>query len=109
MLTFLLLGIAQFSAKDRCVPDLRLPIRTHSPPPITSHRGAYGVPVFLLTPLLPCDHVMLTAFPLLYLYSVTKAGGALGIITAFIAFYTGLSELLAGEERRIVGLPLGIF
>jgi succinate-acetate transporter protein len=38
-----------------------------------------------------------------------KAGGIVGVITAFIAYYTGLSELLAAEEKAIVSLPLGAF
>lgn len=37
---------------------------------------------------------------------VTKAGGALGIITAFIAYYCALSELLVKEESYFM-LPLG--
>jgi succinate-acetate transporter protein len=38
-----------------------------------------------------------------------KAGGALGIITALIAYYVGLSEILAAERAAVVGLPLGVF
>jgi uncharacterized protein len=34
----------------------------------------------------------------------TKAGGALGAITAFVAYYVGLSELLASDG---IDLPLG--
>jgi succinate-acetate transporter protein len=37
--------------------------------------------------------------------SISKAGGALGIITAFVAYYCALSELL-GQEG-IISLPLG--
>lgn len=37
--------------------------------------------------------------------AISKAGGALGIVTAFIAYYAGLSELLASDS--IVALPLG--
>ncbi|KAF7368699.1 hypothetical protein MVEN_00194500 [Mycena venus] len=40
---------------------------------------------------------------------LTTAGGAFGIITAFIAYYIGLSDLLAAERAAIVGLPLGGF
>ncbi|KAF4610208.1 hypothetical protein D9613_010555 [Agrocybe pediades] len=40
---------------------------------------------------------------------VTKAGGALGVITAFIAYYVGLSELLASEDMAVARLPLGVF
>jgi len=36
---------------------------------------------------------------------VTKAGGALGIVTAFIAFYTGASELIT-RETSYFGLPV---
>ncbi|KIK54486.1 hypothetical protein GYMLUDRAFT_77027 [Collybiopsis luxurians FD-317 M1] len=38
-----------------------------------------------------------------------KAGGALGIITALVAYYIGLSELLAAERAAVVGLPIGVF
>jgi len=41
--------------------------------------------------------------------SVTTAGGAFGIITAFIAYYIGLSDLLAAERASVVGLPTGGF
>jgi len=40
---------------------------------------------------------------------ITKAGGILGVITAAIAFYVGLSELLAAEDMAIIQLPLGVF
>lgn len=38
---------------------------------------------------------------------VNKAGGAFGLITAFIAYYIGVSEMLAAERRAIIALPLG--
>lgn len=38
--------------------------------------------------------------------AITKAGGALGIITAFIAYYCAVSELLILEESYFM-LPLG--
>jgi len=41
--------------------------------------------------------------------AVTRAGGGLGVVTAFVAYYIGLSELLAAEEAPIVSLPLGVF
>jgi len=41
--------------------------------------------------------------------TVTKAGGVLGVITAFIAYYVGLSELLTAEDMAVARLPLGIF
>ncbi|KAJ6559546.1 GPR1/FUN34/yaaH family-domain-containing protein [Mycena capillaripes] len=40
---------------------------------------------------------------------VTKAGGVFGIITALIAYYIGISEMLAAERRAIVTLPLGVW
>jgi uncharacterized protein len=40
---------------------------------------------------------------------LAKAGGALGIITALIAYYIGLSELLAAEKAAVVALPIGVF
>jgi len=41
--------------------------------------------------------------------SSTKAGGVLGVITAFIAYYVGLSELLTAEDMAVVRLPIGVF
>jgi succinate-acetate transporter protein len=40
--------------------------------------------------------------------SVHTAGGAFGIVTALVAFYIGLSILLANEEKAICKLPLGV-
>lgn len=40
---------------------------------------------------------------------VTKAGGGFGVITALIAYYIGLSELLAAEDMAVARLPLGAF
>jgi succinate-acetate transporter protein len=39
----------------------------------------------------------------------TRIGGGFGVVTAFIAYYIGLSELLAVEDQAIVQLPLGVF
>jgi succinate-acetate transporter protein len=41
--------------------------------------------------------------------NATKAGGITGVITACVAYYIGLSELLAAEDMAVVRLPLGIF
>ena len=38
--------------------------------------------------------------------AVGKAGGATGVITALIAYYVGLAELLARDESWFT-LPLG--
>ncbi|EAU86752.1 Gpr1 family protein [Coprinopsis cinerea okayama7 len=38
-----------------------------------------------------------------------RAGGVLGVITAFIAYYAGISELLAAEDMAIARPPLGVF
>jgi len=40
---------------------------------------------------------------------VTKAGGVFGIITALIADYIGVSEMLAAEQRAVFNLPLGVW
>ncbi|KAJ7350006.1 FUN34 transmembrane protein [Mycena albidolilacea] len=40
---------------------------------------------------------------------VLKAGGVFGLITAFIAYYVGVSEMLAAEQRPVVTLPLGVW
>ncbi|KAJ7241449.1 Gpr1 family protein [Mycena rebaudengoi] len=41
--------------------------------------------------------------------AIVTAGGAFGIITAFIAYYIGLSDLLAAERAAVMGLPTGGF
>jgi len=41
--------------------------------------------------------------------SIAKAGGAIGTITAFIAYYIGVSELLSAEVSAVFRLPLGKF
>ncbi|KAF8884158.1 FUN34 transmembrane protein [Infundibulicybe gibba] len=40
---------------------------------------------------------------------VSQAGGGFGAITAMVAFYIGLSDLLAAEDMAIVRLPIGVF
>ena len=39
--------------------------------------------------------------------NILKAGGALGIVTAFIAYYAAVSELLVKDESWFT-LPLGV-
>jgi len=39
---------------------------------------------------------------------VTKAGGVFGIITGLVAYYIGVSELLAAEESAFMRVPLGL-
>jgi len=38
-----------------------------------------------------------------------KVGGVLGVLTAVIAYYIGLAEMLNAEEMAVVRLPLGAF
>ncbi|GLB34380.1 putative GPR1/FUN34/yaaH family protein [Lyophyllum shimeji] len=38
---------------------------------------------------------------------VMKAGGVFGIITGLVAYYIGISEILAAEETAIMRVPLG--
>jgi hypothetical protein len=40
--------------------------------------------------------------------AATKAGGVIGVLTAFVAYYIGLSEMLAVETHPLIRLPLGI-
>ncbi len=39
--------------------------------------------------------------------AVNKAGGGFGVVTALIAYYVGLAELLVRDESWLV-LPLGV-
>jgi len=41
--------------------------------------------------------------------ALAKAGGAIGVITAFIAYYIGVSELMSAEASPAFRLPLGKF
>uniref|UniRef100_A0A0W0EY98 Fun34 transmembrane protein n=1 Tax=Moniliophthora roreri TaxID=221103 RepID=A0A0W0EY98_MONRR len=41
--------------------------------------------------------------------NVAKAGGVFGVLTAFVAYYIGLSELLTAEKKAVARLPLGVF
>jgi len=38
----------------------------------------------------------------------SKAGGVLGVITALIAYYIGVADLLAAESHPIIRLPIGV-
>jgi uncharacterized protein len=40
---------------------------------------------------------------------VTKSGGVIGIVTAFVAYYIGISDIMEAEERPIMRLPQGAF
>jgi len=44
-----------------------------------------------------------------FLSRTHNAGGGFGIVTALVAYYIGLSELLASERASVVRLPLGVF
>jgi uncharacterized protein len=44
-----------------------------------------------------------------FLYRLGKTGGWFGVATAFVAYYIGLSQLLAGEKNALFALPLGTF
>jgi succinate-acetate transporter protein len=83
--TYLLLGVAELTNKARQV--------KFNPPSL--------------------DHLLIDIFSFLPIYisanSVTKAGGVIGIVTAFVAYYIGVSDILAAEERPIMRLPQGAF
>jgi hypothetical protein len=44
-----------------------------------------------------------------FMFRLDKAGGAVGILTAFIAYYIAVSELLEAESKPIMVLPRGAF
>ncbi|KAF9047910.1 FUN34 transmembrane protein [Panaeolus papilionaceus] len=68
-----------------------------------------NVAFVILFALLTITFIFLAAGDFAHSVSATKGGGGLGVITACVAFYIGLSELLASEDMAIVHLPLGIF
>lgn len=55
---------------------------------------------------LTITYVLLAAGKFLNSTASNKAGGALGVVTALIAYYVGLAELLVRDESWIT-LPLG--
>lgn len=43
------------------------------------------------------------------MHSATKAGGIFGVLTALVAYYIGLSDMLANEAAPVVRLPVGAY
>ncbi|TFL00335.1 FUN34 transmembrane protein [Pterulicium gracile] len=41
--------------------------------------------------------------------NATKAGGIFGVLTALVAYYIGLSDMLANEAAPVVRLPVGAY
>ncbi|RDB30102.1 Ammonia transport outward protein 2 [Hypsizygus marmoreus] len=58
--------------------------------------------------LLTITFALLAAGELADSVSTAKAGGGLGVIVAFIAYYTGISELLSSEATPPFRLPIGL-
>ncbi|KAF8634033.1 hypothetical protein AX17_004298 [Amanita inopinata Kibby_2008] len=63
----------------------------------------------LLFGLLFTTFILLAAGEFTNKVGVIQAGGGVGIATGLVAYYIGLSELLAAEERAIIRLPIGVF
>ncbi|KAK0489974.1 Gpr1 family protein [Armillaria luteobubalina] len=59
--------------------------------------------------LLACSELSASSGNATISTNLAKGGGAFGIITAFIAYYVGLSELLASEAKAVAVLPIGAF
>jgi uncharacterized protein len=57
--------------------------------------------------LLACSELSASSGKVTIGINLAKSGGALGIVTAFIAYYVGLSELLASEAKAVTVLPIG--
>ncbi|KAJ7455718.1 GPR1/FUN34/yaaH family-domain-containing protein [Mycena latifolia] len=66
---------------------------------------AYTVLLSLMTAAFACLAVAQFTQSLM----VTKAGGVLGIAGSFVAYYVGVSEMFAADERPLVRLPLGVW
>jgi len=65
-----------------------------------------NVSFILLFACLAATFVLLAVGAFTLKASISKAGGALGIFTAFVAYYCAMSELLVQEES-LFSLPLG--
>ncbi|KIY54011.1 hypothetical protein FISHEDRAFT_68381 [Fistulina hepatica ATCC 64428] len=63
----------------------------------------------ILFTLLTITFILLAAGNFSGSTSVIKGGGVIGILTAFVAYYVGLSDLLAAEKAAVVTLPVGVF
>jgi len=68
-----------------------------------------NVGFIVLLALLTITFALLAAGMLAASTSCSKAGGGTGVVTAFVAYYCGLSDLLASEELAVVNFPLGHF
>ena len=82
------------------------PARANAPPSVASLRK--NIAFIALFGFLTLTFMMLGAGAFTGNTHLNKAGGALGIITALIAYYVGTSELLASGDS-ILRLPLGQF
>jgi len=78
-ITFAVLAAGQFSGKAMYVYPLFCYLRTSAPSQLHTY------------------------------YSIGKAGGYFGVATALVAYYIGLSQLLASEKNALFSLPLGTF
>ncbi|PPQ99813.1 hypothetical protein CVT24_009640 [Panaeolus cyanescens] len=67
-----------------------------------------NIAFIVLFGFLTITFILLAAGDFAHSVSAAKAGGGMGVVTACVAFYIGLSELLASEDMAIVRLPLGI-
>jgi len=63
----------------------------------------------LLLTALAVAFILLAAAEFADSTSLTKGGGVAGIITAIIAYYIAVSELLAAAEKPIMRLPQGVW
>ncbi|KAF4619878.1 hypothetical protein D9613_004740 [Agrocybe pediades] len=62
----------------------------------------------ILLSILALAFALLAAGSFTGMANITKAGGIVGIIVAFIAYYIGVSEMLSAEARPVMRLPLGV-
>ncbi|KAF9463685.1 Gpr1 family protein [Collybia nuda] len=63
----------------------------------------------LLLSCLAIDYLLLAISEFSGMISIQRAGGAFGIITAFVAYYIASSDLLAADENPFIVLPQGIW
>lgn len=68
-----------------------------------------NVGFIVLLALLTITFALLAAAEFTGSVTTAKAGGGTGVVTAFVAYYCGLSELLASEELAVISMPLGHF
>ena len=97
-------GPSSPSSSCKCPPHPCLCTRAHTRRSVAATRRNIGLIALFF--FLTLTFILLAAGKFVASAAANKAGGALGVVTALIAYYVGLAELLVRDESWLT-LPLG--